>query len=43
MTKKEYMKPDMKVVKLRHRCQILGGSPYGMKSSLQEEEVDEGW
>ena len=46
MTKKEYMKPSMKVVKLQQNCQILAGSKdaYGMNESIQyEEEVDEGW
>lgn len=45
MTKKEYMKPSVKVVELQHKCQILAGSAnvYGMNENLQEEEVDEGW
>ncbi len=43
--KKEYMKPAMKVVELRHKCQILAGSidEYGMNNSVQSDEVDEGW
>jgi len=45
MMKKEYMKPAMKVVELRHKSQILVGSPssYGMNTNLQDEEVDGGW
>ncbi len=42
MTKKNYMKPSMKVVELQQKCQILAES-YGMNPELQEEEVDEGW
>ena len=33
----------MTVVELKHKCQILAGSTYGMNSQLQDEEVDEGW
>ena len=46
MTKKEYMKPSVKVVELQQNCHILAGSKdvYGMNKSIQyEEEVDEGW
>ena len=46
MTKKEYMKPAMKVVELQHKCPILIGasSNYGLNSQLQEDdEVEEGW
>ena len=47
MTKKEYMKPDMRVVKLQHRQQILVGSTdeHGMNRRLrtEDEEVDEAW
>ncbi len=45
MTKKEYMKPSVKVVELQQQCQILAGSldGDGMNTSLQEEEVDEGF
>ena len=45
MTKKEYMKPSMKVVELRQKHHILVGSldSNGMNNSLQEEEVTEGW
>ena len=45
MTKKEYMKPSMTVVELKHKCQILAGSTdsNGMNTRLQDEEVDEGW
>jgi len=45
MTKKEYMKPTMKTVELKHRTMILAGSvdEYGMNKKLQSEEVDEGY
>ncbi len=45
MTRKEYMKPTMKVVETKHRCQILAGSvdANGMNKNLQNDEVDEGW
>ena len=50
MTKKEYMKPTMQTVELKHRTMILAGSvdEYGMNRNLQgtsdpDEEVDEGW
>ena len=45
MTKKEYMKPSVKVVELQQQCQILAGSvdAYNMNTSVQEEEVDEGF
>jgi hypothetical protein len=50
MTKKEYMKPSMKVVKLQYKCQILVGSTdaYGMNKRLvipddEDDWVDEGW
>ena len=35
----------MRMVKLRHRYQILTGSPdaYGMNKSLQKEEVNEAY
>lgn len=43
MTKKEYMKPSVKVVELQQKCQILAGSidSNGMNNSLQNEEVEE--
>ena len=45
MIKKEYMKPSVKVVELQQKCQILAGSldGNGVNTSLQGEEVDEGW
>ena len=45
LSKQEYMKPAMRVVKLQHKCQILNGSPetYGMNRNLQTEEVTEGF
>ena len=41
MIKKEYMKPTMEVVELKHQNQILTGSPYNR--NLQSGEVIEGW
>lgn len=48
MTKKEYMKPTMQTVELKHRTMILAGSvdEYGMNRNLQsnsEDEVDSAW
>ena len=45
MTKKEYMKPKMEVVKIQQQCQILAGSldANGMNDTLQEETVTDGW
>ena len=45
MTKKEYMKPTMRTVELKHRTMILAGSvdAYGMKKSLQDDEVESAW
>ena len=45
MTKKEYMKPAMEVVKIQQQCQILAGSldANGMNDMLQEETVTDGW
>ena len=50
MTKKEYMKPTMRTVELKHRTKILIGSndEYGMNRQLQgrnkmEDEVDQAW
>ena len=44
MIKKDYMKPTMQTVELKHRTMILAGSvdQYNMNRSLQDEEVDEG-
>ena len=45
MTKKEYMKPTMQTVELKHECQILAGSAdaNGMNIDLLDDEVDAGW
>ena len=43
MSKKEYMKPSMEVVKLQQQSQILAGSSYGMNTQLSEEEAEEAW
>ena len=41
MAKKEYMKPDMKVVQMRRRaCILLASENYGMNRTLQSEEVE---
>ena len=43
--KKNYMKPEMEVVKIQQQCQILAGSvdANGMNKGLQGDEVDAGW
>ena len=45
MIKKDYMKPEMAVVKIQQHCQILAGSvdPNGINDELQDDEVDAGW
>ena len=43
MIKKDYMKPEMQTVELKHKCQILAGSTEGMNDELINEEVTEGW
>lgn len=45
MSKKAYMKPDVKVILLRQRATILTGSMdgNGMNRNLQNEEVDDAW
>lgn len=45
MIKKEYLKPEMEVVKIQQQSQILAGSvdSNGMNTGLQEEEVTVGW
>ena len=43
MSKKAYMKPTMKVVKLKQRTMILAGSYEEVNRNLQEEEVDYAW
>ena len=46
MIKKEYMKPAIQIVELKHRTTILAGSPdiYGMdKELVTDEDVLEGW
>jgi hypothetical protein len=40
MTKKEYMKPTMRTVELKHRTKILTGSNFGMKGQLQDTEKE---
>lgn len=45
MSKKTYMKPDVKVILLRQRATILTGSmdENGMNRKLQNEEVNDAW
>ena len=46
MTKKEYKKPAMQIVELKHRMMILAGSAdaFGMNRGLvTDDEVDEAW
>jgi hypothetical protein len=43
MTKKDYIKPDMKIVQLHHVSPILAGSNEGVDDKLQNEEVDRAW
>ena len=45
-SKKEYMKPTMQTVELKHRTMILAGSvdAYGMnKTVIEDEEVEYAW
>ena len=41
MIKKEYQKPTMKVVLLRHRTQLMAGSPLGNVSTHGVDPGDE--
>ena len=41
MIKKDYMKPTMKVVQLRHRQQILAGSYAGIQSKNSSDDDDD--
>ena len=44
MNKKEYKKPSMQMVQLKHKYQILVGSDnYGLNNELQDFEVEDGW
>ena len=43
MTRKEYMKPTMRTVELKHRTKILIGSNEGVNDKLQEEQVEKAW
>ena len=44
-TKKQYARPQMRVVELRHQCYILAGSGEGLRKSVrmnvtyEEEEI----
>ena len=39
MTKKEYMKPVMKVIELQHKSQILAGSVTSVKTTGLVEDL----
>ena len=39
MTKKEYMKPVMKVIELQHKSQILVGSVTSVKTTGLDEDL----
>ena len=41
--KKEYMKPELEVVKIQHHLQLLAGSQQGLNDNLNPDLVDEGW
>ena len=41
MKKKEYERPTMEVVQLKHECQILAGSPYSMSAEGGREQLDD--
>ena len=43
MTKKEYMKPEIEVVKSQQQSQILAGSQQGLNDELNPDPVDDGW
>ena len=38
--KKDYMKPSMRIVELRHKVHILAGSGDSFRMSVHSEEVD---
>ena len=39
MTKKEYMKPVMKVIEVQHKSQILAGSGTSVKTTGLDEDL----
>lgn len=44
MKRKEYITPTMKVMLLKHRtCLLYASRTEGLRTTLQEEEVDEAW
>ena len=43
MTKKNYMKPEIEVVKLQQKTLILTESQEDINENLQDEEVTSGW
>ena len=43
MTRKEYIKPTMRIVELKHRAKILIESNEGVNDKLQEEQVEKAW
>ena len=42
MRRKDYEKPTTKVVQLRHKSQILAGSPYTMSAEGGREQLSDG-
>ncbi len=42
MNKKDYQKPTMKVVQLKHQSHILAGSPYSMQTTGGREQLSDG-
>ncbi len=42
MTKKEYMKPAMNVVKIQQQ-RVICASQHGTNTLLQSDEVDQAW
>ena len=39
MIKKEYMKPEMQTVELKHKCQILAGSVTSVKTTGLDDDL----
>lgn len=43
MIKKEYMTPEMEVVKIQQQSQILAGSNFGVNETLLDDPVEDGF
>ena len=43
MKKKEYMKPEQRVVLLQHRTMLLSGSVRGVSTNMTDEDDDFLW